>query len=445
MNGVARRVALTVVVANALFVLVSMIPPPDPELVATRVRTAFATGELGLADWRPWDGRRGWFQYNDCNVLQMLVNRNESALARSFAPIIYKADPDFNIACPVLHALVLEGANPDTLASFQYGRYWHGYNVTTGLALRFLELQDLRRVQTGAIWLAIAALTFTACRAGRRTKLAVVMIAAAVLVFWKVPYFAPGLTRGPGDTLLLLGLLGPIAFPRLVTGTRAIAAYAAAYGSVAVFFEMLTGQLPTGMGWLTALTLAAARDQERGDSAALPVAVTAFVAFCCGAIASVAVKQILVFLLVAPDAHLQFFGQLEQYTALPQSRHGLPGFLMPYYQLLRRASLFTGGHRIAGLALVAVIAALWTVVAVRGWRARYTAFGRDVLFLAAIALLPVFWVMVWPQHTYIHAGFMVRILIVPLSLVPFALLWPRAADSHPTARAGIPGGAGCNA
>jgi hypothetical protein len=36
-------------------------------------------------------------------------------------------------------------------------------------------------------------------------------------------------------------------------------------------------------------------------------------------------------------------------------------------------------------------------------------------------------VLILPTHTLLHAWFMVRILIIPISLVPVALWWPKMA------------------
>lgn len=41
-----------------------------------------------------------------------------------------------------------------------------------------------------------------------------------------------------------------------------------------------------------------------------------------------------------------------------------------------------------------------------------------------LVLLPAAWALVLPMHTVIHAPCMVRILVVPISLVPLALLRP---------------------
>jgi hypothetical protein len=376
-------------------------------------------------DYLPFDSRRGTHQYNDCNVLQMLSNPDPSQLTRALAPIIYKADEDFNEACPVLHALVLGYVDRDALLSFRYGRYWHGNNMLTALALQVMELGDFRRVLTLAVWLAIGALTVATYRAGQHVQRAGQAITLAAAIFWAVPYFAPGLTQGPGDALLLLGLVAIAAAPRIAIQLKTIVPYAAGFGAIVVFFEMLTGQLPTAAAWLAVLTLAAARDEKSPEGGAPIFAVAAFISFGLGAAATVLVKQILAFALADPGAGVQFLRQLRQYTGLPSSEAGWPGILMPFIALIRASSILTYGNTLAGYGLIVTIVLTEMIAVIRGWRSRHSDDGRDMLIIVSAALIPVAWTFMLPRHTNIHAGFMVRMLVVPISLAPLAVFWPR--------------------
>lgn len=132
----------------------------------------------------------------------------------------------------MLRALAVQGVDPSTFQLLRYTRYWHGYNVIAALALRRMDLRDLRRMLSDAGWMAIAVLAFVAFRSGphaRRTGLAIALTAATV---WGVPYFAPGLTQGPGDALLLLALAAIAVWPRMTVSLATIVPYAAAFGAV---------------------------------------------------------------------------------------------------------------------------------------------------------------------------------------------------------------------
>ena len=402
-----------------------LVAPGDPGVIAARVRTAYETGELGTASYLWFDTRRGTFQHNDCLVLEMLSGRHPSRLERALAPRTYVTEQEHN-PCVLLRALVVERTDPATLElADRFTRYWHGYNALTGLALRWMELGAFRRVLRAAVWLSIAALALATLRSGplgRRTALTIALAAATV---WGAQYFAPGLSQGPGDALLVIGLAAVAAWPKMAARLDRIVPYAAGFGAVVVFFEMFTGQLPTAVAWLAALTLAAARDEEPGGGIAAPRAVLAAVAaFVLGAAATVLVKQALALVLVGPISTGSFLKHLRLWMRVPESGRHVPGILLPLRSLVGQSGTLMFGSRVAGYAVIAAAAAAWAIAAVRGWRRRESALGRDVLILIGAALVPVVWALLLPNHTYVHSWLMVRLLVVPISLAPVALFWP---------------------
>ena len=142
---------------NLFFLMLMIAMPVNSSLIADRIRIAFETGELGTVDYLPFDSRRGWHQYNDCVILQMLANEESSRINRALAPIIYVAnDDDWSNLCATLQLLVMGDVNRETLDAARYARYWHGYLVPVTLALHIMELRDLRRVLAGAEWLSIS-------------------------------------------------------------------------------------------------------------------------------------------------------------------------------------------------------------------------------------------------------------------------------------------------
>ena len=428
--------------ANVLFLALMVAAPGDPRVVATRVQTAYETGELGTLSYLRYDTRRGYFQHNDCLILQMLSNQHSSMLERAVAPKVYIKATDHN-PCAVLRAMVVERVDPKTLLlADRYTRYWHGYNALTGFALRGMELEAFRRLLRAAVWIAIGLLALATYRAGpvaRRTGLTIALAAATL---WGVQYFAPGLSQGPGDALLLLGLATIAAWPRLAADIDTIVPYAAGFGAAVVFFEMFTGQLPTAIAWLAALTLAASRDEERHGGANAPrVVLAAVTAFGLGAAATVLVKQILSLALVGPQAVANFFEHLDLHMKDPPDSQGRAGrFLalfrlerfLPLVRLVKQSRTLTFGNELAGYGLIVTTLLAWLAVAIRAWRRRHSVEGGDLLILMGAALVPVAWLFFLPHHTSVHAWLLVRLLVVPISLAAVALLWPRAdrpADS----------------
>ncbi len=225
---------------------------------------------------------------------------------------------------------------------------------------------------------------------------------------------------------MLLGLAVVIAWPRLTMTFRGIVPYAAAFGCVIGFFDMVTGQLPIAAAWLAALTLASNRDQRQAEGVAdaRGVALVAFLAFAAGACATILVKQAIAVSLTEPGVAGQFASNLRLYMSVPDYEDGWPGMLEPFGRLFRKSGNLTYGNAVAGYAMVVAMVVAWLAAAIRGWQTRDHYRGPDRLVILSAALIPVVWTLVLPNHTYIHAGFMVRILVVPLALAPVALFWP---------------------
>jgi hypothetical protein len=428
---------------NGVFLVLVLGASTDPEGVVEQARQAFEAGELGTEDYLPFDARRGWHQYNDCNVLQMLSDTESSTVERALAPRVRAADADWSRQCAVLRALVVDDAAPDGYELHRYARYWHGYHVPTAVGLRIANLRTLRLALSLGVWSAIFLLALAACmRGGWHMRMTGLVIAGAASTVWAVPHFAPSLTHGPGDAFLLLGLAVIAAWPSVALRPRHLVPFAAAFGAGVVFFEMLTGQLPIAAAWLGAIVLAAVQDETqdtevprvgdggRAEPGRLLRVPAAIAAFGLAAVSTVAVKQVLALLLVDPGSAGPFFANLRLYMSVPAGEGGWPGLLLPFGRLVRQASMLTYGSSLGGYVLVAGSAVAWLVAAVMAIRARDSAEGRAVLLLLGLCMIPVAWVLLLPLHSYVHAPFMARMLVVPISLSVLALLWSLAKRPH---------------
>jgi hypothetical protein len=426
-----RALGVTALANLSFFIVLLMLAQGDSGRIAARVRTAFATGELAMKDYRPFDARRGFHQYNDCSVLQMLTNKDSSSLLeRALAPLIYYESEERNAQCSVLHALVVKGVDPTSLFVMRYTRYWHGPNVVAAVALRGLELKNARRMFAGAVWMAIGLLALAAAHTGSHGRLTGLVISFVAATVWAVPYFAPGLSDGPGDAILLIALAAIVAWPGIAVNLNTIAPYTAGLGATLAFLDLFTGRLPVAVAWLAAVTLAAGRDRRRSGGPPAPlVALVAVLAFGVAAAATVVTKQILAVTLSTPRAAQDFIMQMAFYMGSPTtSEMSRPGFLTSLTQLLAQTSVLTFGSAWASRGLVAATGFALVIAAVRGWRDRHTETGKDVLILIGAALIPAVWVWLLPLHTYLHTVLMVRILVVPIALAPLALWWPRGLE-----------------
>ena len=157
------------------------------------------------------------------------------------------------------------------------------------------------------------------------------------------------------------------------------------------------------------------------------------VAFGLSAVATGISEQILAIVFVEPNAGTAFLSQLGLYMGLPEQGTTKLGMASPFVRLAQESKMLTFGNSAAGYGLVVATALTWLLAAVRGWIERRTECGRDVLFLVVLALAPAAWVVLLPNLTYIHATFIVRILVVPISLALLALCWPSTFPSHRSA------------
>jgi len=424
---VISRATLVVLILNGLFLLLLVAAQDDGTTARHRVRAAFASGDLGFNDYLLFDSRRGFFQYNDCNVLQMIANSNPSRMAQAISPLVYAANDDWTDQCAVLHRVTAEAPDVSGLIERHYSRYWHGYNAGVALALRIADIRTVRRSLVIAVWLSLLTLAVLTLRSGPATRRFGVAVSLTAALLWAVPYFDPGFTFGFGDTVVLLGLAILAARPQRALQAGTLVPYAAGFGALVVFFEMLTGQLPVAAAWLVALVVAVRRDHALvpgGDARAL--ALVALAAFGMGGLATVAIKQVLAQTLADPGAGRAFLSHLVLYADMPEGIGRRPGVLLPFLRLWDASSVLTYGSTRAGRALVLSIALACLLAVAVAWRDRRLEGNIDRLIVLAASLIPVAWVLVLPQHTVIHATFMVRILVGSIAMAPLAVFWPVA-------------------
>ena len=87
------RAFVLVLLLNVAFpvslLLSSLVPS---EVIIARIQQAFSKGELVENDYLPYDVYRGFHQYNDCNILQMMTNQDSSLVAHALGPWLHMAD-----------------------------------------------------------------------------------------------------------------------------------------------------------------------------------------------------------------------------------------------------------------------------------------------------------------------------------------------------------------
>jgi hypothetical protein len=420
------RSLLLVLVLNAAFpILLFLSSLISSEVLVDRIQQAFSTGELIADDYLQYDVHRGFHQYNDCNILQMMTNQDSSPVARALGPRLYMADSSATEACRSLRELVVEGRDPETLISSRYTRYWHGYIPILVVLLMFLEISTIREILRIAVYTTLFLLLCSSIQEKRFLLLTGPVFVLGAL-FWGLAYFGQGMSHALGDSVVMLGIACLIFWHRKFTHASLLVPFCALFGAIVVYFEMLTGPLPIAAGLLFPAVYLLSRLTSHTDtpiSHHFGLAAGALIAFAMGAIITVGVRVFVAATLVQPSGLDTFAENLALYTQPVDSTTYVPGFLRPLGRLFRRGIVLTYGSPW-------VLAILYTSAALSWFVSMWLAYRRGtrlsradlIAFIIGAACIPV-WTVILQTHTFMHADFMTRILIVPISLGWAAMLW----------------------
>jgi len=418
---ILRALAVTVT-ANVLFFALAVAATFLPhEIMAERVRQAFASGDLGFQDYRFFDSVRGFNQYNDCAVLQMVTNDTHHRLADAVGPVHYLSNVRGDAQCRTLLDVVR--GDSSRFIPTRYARYWHGYNVVAAVLLSLFPLNVVRWLLRITVYGLVLAFGFVA-RRHRKVQFAALVVSVALLAFYALPYFSQSLTHAPGDICILLALI------LLVRDPGEVFVFGAVFGSLFAYFDDLIGVIPVGTAFLFAFAYLTASSGRRWRKAFELLGGLAI-----GGVITVAAKQMLALAVLGRGAASDFVQHLEFYVSgvtrtphLPPSLEPLlthVRILLPFAMLANATRVLTYGSRTGAAILITVTTFAWLLAAVLAWAGRDT---RSDFLAFATAGIGVFvgWVVCAQTHTYEHAAFMVRIEIIPIALGWAALAWVSA-------------------
>lgn len=436
-----KTALVVVVLANAAFLMLGVWAATLPrEPLAQRVREAFASADLVEEDWPGLVSRRGFDQYNDCSILQMITNHDDEVLANAVGPLIYNKNRGETDKCATLHRIVNEGPTAAPYLVFRYTRYWHGYDPVAAALLRVFDVGNAREALRITLY---GSLVLLAASAGTRHR-GLFAVAAGIAItgalFWAVPYFGPNFSHAPGDILVILGIAALLHWRERLYRFATLVPFCAVYGAGVVYLEFLTGQLPTAMGLLFPAAYLIARSRPSPDDQprqAWHFAVAALTAFVLGALLTVGIKQILAVGIVGPEALKDFLVYLRRYIN-PSPGASLSHFrqtwasphdsivwssLRAIYVVVGEGYVLTYGSRSAAGLLYAAGALAWLSAAYVAFRRATRSASSDLLAMAAGVAIVVAWTLSFQTHTTIHKFWMVRMMLVPLSMGWGALAW----------------------
>jgi hypothetical protein len=437
-QGVLISVA-TATVFFAVLIVLALFAPQDQPTIRRHLVDAIVGGEMvAQSDLGPRGRSPVYRNVFDCMLLGMMLApaENGSAAAMSNRRLAAAAPSAQDVRVPPFpDCQALAQAFPELGGSgvqfIQYDRYVLGMRVAGRILLSAMSVETMRRVLPATAYallaiIALAALTLLWRANGdtERTRGAgYLAIAACLALFYCVPYFDATLTFGPMDCVQYLFILISLICPLAEMRPGRLAFYGAGYGSLIAIFEILTGGITLALALLPLLLALGDRGERANYLARL---ITLWGCFCVAVVATFAVKKLYAVVLLGDSDNFiaallhRTYGEFEGDASVSYS---LASLLTAYY---RGSALIGWGSSRFGALLVA---ASFATIALVWWRARGS-LSAHLRWAGALSLVALaVWVVVFLNHSILHAFFMARFLVIPLIvaavLAATALMAPR--------------------
>lgn len=458
----AIRLAKTVVLASVLFLIGNyainlLLSQVSKEPVREHLREAFNSGTLDLVGSRELDSGLGVHQLNDCLIYDMAArDAGENWLyylvaAQNTAE--QSLDPPER--CEQLRNWVLNDPSV-TSKEYWYQRYIHGYRAVAIVLVSVLSVADARlvmKLSSYGVFVTLCLVNLLALRtrlavpnAARKSlasslfeanELLYVAIGLCFMLFFGLPYFGQSISHAPAIVTLGLFLIfwsirdlkGQLDLHRM---TRLVIVYAL----FTACFEFLTGYIPVGSVLLCLLVAISDRatrfDDPRGLIFRIVMVEFAFVA---------SIFVVLLLHLFATAVFSPEEGTLQGFFAKLAIRAGQSvggatdqtGALVGATALgisdvaavfLKQIPHIGVPSQRAGFASLVIAASIVLIGLGETWLSSATRDAKWRATLIAIALVPLaLWILVFLNHSFVHARFMVRILVAIYLTAAVMLIW----------------------
>jgi len=370
-------------------------------------RQAFAGGELLNMDKAHYNILFGAHQFNDCLIIDQALSRFGTPLQRTVTPS--NDFPDRHLeTCPQLRQS-LNGAGVSGPGGF-YHNYVHGHTV---LARVLLSIAPLRMVREGNR-LAITILLLAGCYLCCRNMLT--RSASAENLFWLVFFIAfarwfglellaPSLGHAPADFVFFAyGLaLAAMSFRRCAS-LRAYMLVATIFGALTAIFEFLTGGIPLGLALTIGGVAVAMPDDDRVAESTAGAAIAFLLA-----VATVAAAKIVSVLVVFGSGALgpSTGDLLHRMSASVQGPEAPPiTFAAIMERMIDGWETMTPGLWLLSFGAICFGIVLGAFALGKMWHGEKR---LRALLIAGSNCVLILWVVVFWQHFYVHAWFMMRI------------------------------------
>jgi hypothetical protein len=404
--------------------------------IIVHIRSSFTNGALQEHDWLWKNDRLGVNQYNDCLLIQMFFFRRDAWVDTVAPMVVFNdwpvplwADNGEEISeCAIARSAAFSEAPLDlypTQSYFAYGRYIHPFRLPAYLLLEQFDVGAIRRLYRMMAFGVLVMILMTqlllilwrAERADERPRegdhvrqgVFFVVLSLILMRFYAIELFALSLAHAPSDILIFVAIAVIALLNLTSTSSRRLCGLCGIFGALVFALDFLHGALPLG---LAALIGCVAMKADRHSSAG-QIATSAFLSgssFVVGAGVALFIKIVTLAVTFGPQAVTGFFLQLH---------YRMTGRGFPLSALWRRLSenlevIFFEDYRCSRALLFAtgvVLIVAYGIALARATRA--SAVQAHVLLLSVLVI--GVWYLVFRNHSVIHASFMVRLLVWPLT------------------------------
>lgn len=383
---------------------VSVVSIADTSLPEQRIQQIVASADMdGSFDWRAHPGQD---YFTECAMVTMELLRPKSAQQNSVDSLF--AHDDRNHPCENLKYLLVGGAPPGFAMGepSSYVQYPFGVRHLAGFLFNFLNFQHLRALYWILSYLSLASIAVAAFLSQSRPHAIVAgVICLSMLTAGALHSYGYNIAHAPGFFLGFFALAVFVGLPRVFSLRRYQWAFFAALGVTVSYFDLFNGLIPTILG----LTITFDRLFYSTDKTLFSGLLRA------GGIAAVFVGGYVIITLPRLLVLVNVYGRdANRYISALMTRAGDVdnNHVINYGEIAGRLwesryVLAPGGA--AGY-LIILGSCAWIAAVGRAQRISDTA----ILLLCALGC--VSWLMIFPNHAYVHPWMDIRLLSVPIAL-----------------------------
>jgi hypothetical protein len=419
--------------------------------IMAHIRSSFTNGALQEHDWLFKNDHLGFNQYSDCLLIQMFFFRRD-AWADTVAPIVVfndwpvplRADNGKQISeCAIARSAAFSDAPFDLYPAqfyFPYSRYIHAFRLPAYLLLEKFDVGAIRRLYRMMAFGVLVMILVThllvilwrAERADDRPRegdhviqgVFFVMLSLIFMRFYSIDVFDLSLVHAPSD-ILIFAAIAVISLLNITrTSYRTLCSLCGIFGALVFALDFLHGALPLG---LAALIGCVAMKVDRKSSAE-QIATSVFLAgssFVVGAGVALLVKIVTSAVTFGPQAVTGFFLQLN---------YRMTGGGFPLSDVWIRLSknldvIFFEDYRFSRASLFGTGLCLIVAYGIALARATRASVVQAHVLLLSVLVIGI-WYLVFRNHSVIHASFMVRLLVWPLTATAGMVIVAVSGGAH---------------